>query len=184
MNEKEQKILLANLLNDEYGISNVRCKENKQVNGNGEVSFEWSNITTNTIIEYRDLYEALRNYRGHTEFVKVNRIKYDYVINGTNIVIEYDENQHFTTLRKMTFDYYPNDIILNYDRELWKARCERLNMHDNNPPCRDEQRAFRDAIRDIASFRNGYKLVRIYHGEYDFSKQEDKDRFLSRLRSL
>jgi hypothetical protein len=168
VNAKEQKELLAKILNDIYTKDKVICKQN----GNREVDFEWGNIKESTKIEYRDIYNALCNYRGYTEFAKPGKIKCDYVISD-KIIIEYDEEQHFTKARSITFEYYPKDFKFLFDQNKWKELCDQLNRHDNDPVYRDEQRAFRDAIRDIEAEKNNYKLFRIYNGQYDFNDEKD-----------
>lgn len=173
LNAKEQKELLAKLLNKFYP-NKVNCKQN----GNTEIDFEWGNIKSDTKEKYSEIYNALRDYRGYTEFAKPGKIKCDYVIECIKTIIEYDEDQHFTKAREITFNHYPQDVETTFDKEVWIERCVRLNRHDNDPLYRDEQRAFRDAIRDIEAYKNGYKLFRVYNGEYDFSKEEDVDKFI------
>jgi hypothetical protein len=170
VNAKEQKELLAKVLNECYGKENVICKQN----GNKEVDFEWGNIKESTKTEYSEIYNALCDYRGYTEFAKPGKIKCDYFISsGDKIIIEYDEEQHFTKARSITFEHYPNNFKIRFDKDKWKELCEQLDRHDNVPAYRDEQRAFRDAIRDIEADKNKYKLFRIYNGQYDFNDEKD-----------
>ncbi len=181
LNAKVQKELLAKELNKFFGEENVICKQN----GNTEVDFEWGNIKEDTKVKYSEIYDALCDYRGHTEFAKPGKIKCDYVIGiDTNkIIIEYDEDQHFTKARELTFNHYPKDVKIRFDKDVWIERCRNLNRHDNDPVYRDEQRAFRDAIRDIEAFKNGYVLFRVYNGQYDFSNEEDITKFFWNLKT-
>ncbi len=179
LNAKKQKELLAGALNQCYGKENVICKQN----GNTEVDFDWGNIKEDTKVKYNDIYNALCDYRGHTEFAKPGKIKCDFVIgiNTNKIIIEYDEDQHFTKAREITFIHYPSSAKTRYNKNEWINRCYVLDRHDNDPVYRDEQRAFRDAVRDIEADANGYKLFRIYNGQYDFSNPLDVSCFFEDL---
>jgi len=85
-------------------------------------------------------------------------------------MIEYDERQHFSEARKITLQHYPGSIQLHFSKESWIEACERINAKDNDPFDRDERRAFYDTVRDIEADRNGYKLVRIKHGDYNWEE--------------
>ena len=182
LNAKIQKELLAIALNKHFGVDNVICKQN----GNTEVDFEWGNIKKETKDIYNNIYQALCDYRGNNEFSKPGKIKCDFVvgIETNKIIIEYDEEQHFTKAREITFSYYPEGIKIYFNKNTWITLCNKLNRHDNNPIYRDEQRAFRDAIRDIESYKNGYVLFRVYNGQYDFSNETDVNKFFNDLHNV
>jgi len=50
---------------------------------------------------------------------------------------------------------------LGFDRDKWIERCIKLNRKDNDPPYRDEQRAWYDTIRDFCSSIIGIPVVRL-----------------------
>lgn len=181
VNAKKQKVLLAEVLNNIYSKENVICKQNE----NKEVDFEWGNIKESTKIDHSEIYNSLCEYRGYTDFAKPGKIKCDFFINGSDqkIIIEYDEEQHFSKARSITFDHYPLNVKIRFDKNKWKELSDQLNRHDNDPVYRDEQRAFRDAIRDIEADKNGYILFRIYNGQYDFSAEEDVSKFMFDLKT-
>ena len=101
----------------------------------------------------------LKDYRGYTPFNRNGKIKFDFVIDDCKLIIEYDERQHFSIPRKISLENYPSDIKLFYNKDEWINRCEEIHAQDNDPIYRDEQRAYRDSIRDIEAYKNGYKLL-------------------------
>ena len=63
--------------------------------------------------------------------------------------MEFDESQHFTIPRKFTLEKYPAGLELGFSREKWIMLCKEINAKDNDPPYRDEQRAWYDTLRDF-----------------------------------
>ena len=161
---KSQKIALKKLLDKIFPDYNLIT----------EGRFEWGNVPKNADEVFHYIYEPLHNYRGFTaeQFAKQRAINYDFVINEIKLIIEYDEKQHFSIPRKISLENYPDDIQLNFDKKYWISECERIHARDNDPIYRDEQRAFRDSIRDISAFKNGYTIIRIKHGDYNFEDDQ------------
>ena len=156
----EQKNALQRILNKIFA-GDVVC----------EKVFPWMRTPDKNEAEYRALYETLSQYRGHQHFAKKNMtLRCDFVIEGQKLIIEYDERQHFSEARRLSFSAYAN-IPAFYDRDLWIRACEDIQAHDNQPADRDEGRAYYDSVRDIAAFKNGYRLVRIMHGRIDFEQE-------------
>lgn len=93
------------------------------------------------------------------------KLEFDFFLPSLNIAIEFDEAQHFTLERKLTYSYYPNTRF-NYDIERWEELCSQAKK-DPDPPCRDWQRAFRDAVRDIRAAINEVTLIRLYEPEFN-----------------
>ena len=116
----------------------------------------------------KEIYEVLQNYRGFREFVKSQTLpNCDYFIPDPGIVIEFDESQHFTLARKIALEHYPEELKLGFDREKWVSQCERLNKKDNDPPYRDEQRAWYDTLRDFLPVLKGIKpTIRLYASDF------------------
>lgn len=143
----ENKILEA-LQND--------CKENKS---------RFSTKKKECVCE-EDIYANDDKIKG-----TVRKLEFDFYLPNYNIAIEFDELQHFTHERGITFAHYPEDGF-SYDIERWKKLCE-MKKNDSDPPCRDWQRAFRDAVRDIRARENGISLIRLC--VKDFNKKTFED---------
>ncbi len=120
----------------------------------------------NTTI-YADLslvYQALQKHRGHYEFVKAKRLpRVDFFIPNERTIIEFDESQHFTKLREIALSLYPNKVHYGFSIDRWRKLCRELNKRDNDPPYRDEQRAWYDTLRDfVPQLWETGKTVRLY----------------------
>lgn len=85
----------------------------------------------------------------------------DFVHVESGTVIEVDEFQHFTSHRRMTFDFYPADFPINYDLDEYQGLCQRLAPRADSYRAtkdaigfgsggRQRQRAYYDALRDLA----------------------------------
>lgn len=102
------------------------------------------------------------------------KLSFDFYIPAKNIVIEFDERQHFTLPRAASLRTYPKSITLGFDKEKWVRLCEEINAGDNSPAYRDEQRAFYDSIRDIMAPRTGIKpVIRIYETDVLWEKEKE-----------
>jgi hypothetical protein len=127
--------------------------------------------------EYISIVKALESYRNRTGFKKSNyKLSCDIVLEEFKILFEYDENQHFSKQRGISLENYPKDIILNFDKTHWINSCNKINAKDNDPKSldRDEIRAFYDSVRDIEASKNGYKLIRIKHGDFDWESDQSE----------
>jgi len=96
------------------------------------------------------IYNSLQNYRGFNDFVKAKTLpNVDFFVHAPKMVVEFDESQHFTKPRAISLSHYPDYLQLGFDKDWWIQRCLKLNMRDNDPPYRDEQRAWYDTLRDF-----------------------------------
>jgi hypothetical protein len=97
------------------------------------------------------IYNALVAYRGFDSFVRSNSLpRCDFFVSGSpSFIVEYDERQHFTKPRLITLDRVPAGYKLGFEIAFWRRECERIQARDNDPPYRDEQRAWYDVLRDI-----------------------------------
>jgi hypothetical protein len=96
------------------------------------------------------IFKVLQKHRGHIKFVRAKKLRpCDYYVKSMNCLIEIDESQHFTTPRHLTFQLYPKNYKLGFDKKIWRQRCKDIDRHDNQPPDRDEQRAWLDVLRDL-----------------------------------
>ena len=114
----------------------------------------------------RAIHATLAGFRGHDGFAKAKSLNVDYFVPSENLIVEFDESQHFTEARKIALEQYPDSLDAGFSRSRWRGLCLSLDKHDNDPPYRDEQRAWYDAMRDFYPSENGLKpIVRLYAGE-------------------
>jgi hypothetical protein len=57
---------------------------------------------------------------------------------------------------------------MGFDVKRWQAICDTVRATDNDPPYRDEQRAFYDSVRDLLALENAFVVRRIRHAEFDW----------------
>lgn len=102
------------------------------------------------------IYTALQNHRGFSDFVRASYVDVDFFLPGQNMIVEFDESQHFTEPRKITLSQYPVNLSLGFSLETWMKHCDEILAHDNDPPYRDEQRAWYDTLRDFIPEQTGF----------------------------
>lgn len=119
---------------------------------------------TNIYSDLESVYQVLQKHRGHFEFVKAKKLpRVDFFIPNEKIIIEFDESQHFTEPRGLALGLYPNTKQYGFSVDRWRNLCRDLNKRDNDPPYRDEQRAWYDTLRDFAPQHWGTgKTIRLY----------------------
>lgn len=157
-----QKQAFENLLMRRFGV--VRT----------ESSFDWLVVPDWTSMDgdLMKIAEALAEYRGYREFFSPGtHLHVDYFIPSQNLIIEYDERQHFTIPRAIALSKYPSDLRPGFDKSAWISACAATKATDPEPQYRDEQRAFYDSLRDILGIRNGVTVMRIKHRDYDWSSE-------------
>lgn len=160
----EQKNALQLILN-RYFDCDIVC----------EKTYPWLKTPNEIKGEYKPIYDGLMQLQGDTSFAKKNVVlRCDFVCESKKIIIEYDERQHFSQARYVSLSAYPKDIMLEYDKELWMRACKDIQAKDSSPKNRDEIRAFYDSVRDIECAKHGYRLVRIMHGQFDWSSEDAK----------
>ena len=125
----------------------------------------------------REIYEVLQSYRGFKEFVKAKTLpNCDFFIPNPGFIVEFDESQHFTSHRKIAIEHYPSDLRLGFNRERWSRLCEKINAKDNDPPYRDEQRAWYDTLRDFIPAILGLKpTVRLFAKDFVWCSLDPDD---------
>lgn len=95
------------------------------------------------------------------EFLPTDRTLHcDIFIPKKKLIIEIDERQHFTKLRALSLKAYPASARVDFSIDEWIQRSLSMDVKDNDPPYRDEQRAFLDAMRDLLLPIHGFKPVR------------------------
>jgi len=114
-----------------------------------------------------DIFNLLKEARGFVNFVKAKTLpRCDFFVPTPGFILEFDESQHFTALRKLTLMHYPPDLKLGFSKQAWITLCDRIRAKDNDPFYRDEQRAWYDTVRDFLVTIKGLKpTVRLYSKE-------------------
>jgi hypothetical protein len=117
--------------------------------------------------ELKEILLELQKHRGHKDFVKTPTLpRCDFFVPNLGFIIEFDESQHFTLPRKIALQHYLEEIELGFDRVRWITLCEEINAKDNDPPYRDEQRAWYDTLRDFLPVIKGLEpTVRLHSKE-------------------
>ena len=175
---KECKKRVFEMLEKIYGEGNVFQNYNLHLPSTVEM-LEPAELTD----DLKKIHKKLQQHREYNEFVKSKKLpNVDYYVKD-KFILEYDESQHFTKPRLITLENYPDKLSLGYDKTKWIELCHKLNKKDNDPPFRDEQRAWYDTLRDFAPvFLNIGPTVRIYASDYvwcslDTNKKEDVELF-------
>lgn len=171
---KTQRDHLKNLLEQRFGSVETEAK------------FDWLMVpdreSTDDILN--EIYETLVPICGRKCFSTPGYpLACDFFAPSKNLIIEYDERQHFTIQRAESLSCYPSDLYVGFDIGKWRKSCESIRAVDTDPIYRDEQRAFYDSTRDILAARNGITLIRLKHGDVDWNasnSQYELDRLLSR----
>ncbi|HJH28111.1 MAG TPA: hypothetical protein C5S51_00155, partial [Methanosarcinaceae archaeon] len=172
---KTQKDFLFRLLKQRFGCVVTEAK------------FDWLKVpdrVSNDVV-FDEVYENLSLIRGRKDFTTSNyKLECDYFIPSNNLIIEYDERQHFTIQRANSLAHYPSDLNFNFDKDKWCKACEDIKATDNDPEYRDEQRAFYDSVRDILAARNEITLIRIKDGDYEWDLESGANELNKLINSL
>ena len=114
------------------------------------------------------IYEALQSSRGFKDFVRASSLPAcDYFVPEPGFILEFDESQHFTEHRQLALSQYPSELPMSFDAARWRHLCQQIGARDNEPPFRDEQRAWYDTLRDFLPTVFSLKPTsRLYVSEY------------------
>lgn len=140
-----------------------------------EKKFEWmvSPSLSKSDVVYHRIVGSLLSLANVENFFKPNyQVRCDFFFEQNKLIIEYDERSHFSLARKKTLEAYPEEIKLCFPKQEWIDACSIIKAKDNNPPGRDLGRALFDSVRDIEAFRHGYYLLRIKHGDLDWTADD------------
>lgn len=154
-----------------------RCRKCKNMVGEflrhiyGEVSEQYDLNLPADVEDYKDarfykdlqkIHAALQDHRGFLQFTKARRLPaVDCFVAEPGFIVEFDESQHFTEPRKIALQEYPVALRLGFPKDKWMDRCATLHKKDNDPPYRDEQRAWYDTLRDFGSVLRQIPLIRM-----------------------
>ena len=116
---KKCKAALLISLQDEYGEIIQQWKPGWPCQINDLLSSDLIKSATKRSLE--SVYNSLQEHRGYSEFVGLKKIPAcDYYIPALNRLVEFDESQHFTSPRAVTFKHYPKHLKIGFDkREFW-----------------------------------------------------------------
>jgi hypothetical protein len=116
----------------------------------------------------KDIFSSLKSYRGHDNFIRTTELpRVDFYIPNPGLIVEFDESQHFTSCRKKTLLKYPKTLKTCFDANKWINLCNNINAKDNDPPFRDEQRAWYDTLRDfLPSIKQLKPTLRLYSKDF------------------
>ena len=120
----------------------------------------------------KKIYQKLQNHRNYSNFVRVKKLpNCDYYIPSERLIVEFDESQHFTKPRMISLKNYPisSKLALGFSSRRWQELCTSLDIRDNDPPFRDEQRAWYDTLRDFMPAIKGFRpTVRLYSKDFQW----------------
>lgn len=116
----------------------------------------------------RRICAGLRELRGHRDFIKSAQVpRCDFYISDPSFILEFDESQHFTRPRLVSLSLYPVEFKLGFPLSRWKELCRVIDAKDDDPPDRDERRAWYDTLRDLVPTLHGFNpTVRLYANEF------------------
>lgn len=172
-----------------HGERCPKCKENigkllERIYGKVEQNYKFEVgthledfLNTSCYGKLKEIFEILQNHRGYREFVKAKTLpNCDFFVPNPGFIVEFDESQHFTLPRKITLENCPNELELGFARKRWIALCEKINARDNDPPYRDEQRAWYDTLRDfLPAIKDLKPTVRLFAGDFVWCSLDPAD---------
>jgi hypothetical protein len=118
----------------------------------------------------REIFHALGGDEALLAGARQTLLPNDYFHVPTRTLVEVDELQHFTSARALTLSMYPADAVLGFDLAHYKSLCaehavraDRQYAH-RSARCfgdrgRQRQRAYNDALRDLAAPALGHPGV-------------------------
>ena len=178
------KIRVRKLLERIYGI----CLPNHRFRWPTDPS-SYAGTSINSAL--RDVATVLEKFRGYGigDFVRSEWLSpCDFFVPDPGFIVEFDESQHFTSPRKLALSVYADEQSLGFSTRRWISLCEHHNAKDNDPPFRDEQRAWYDALRDLVPSLKGMEpTVRLYARDLawcslDPDNRHDQQRFSALIR--
>lgn len=127
--------------------------------------------------QLKKIKNQLEQHRGFKDFVKVSTLpRCDFFVQNPGILFEFDESQHFSIPRKISLQNYPSNLKLGYSAQKWISLCNKIKAKDNNPPYRDEQRAWYDVLRDFLPQINNLKpTVRLFSKDMKWCSLNPKE---------
>ena len=131
--------------------------------------------------------EILQQLRGYSNFIRTDQMPpCDYYLPDPGFIVEFDESQHFTRPRMATLGAYPPELKVGFSIAQWLDLCRQIAAEDNDPPDRDERRAWYDTLRDLVpTLHEFHPTVRLYSEAYRWcSLNQDSKMDLEVFRSF
>ena len=128
--------------------------------------------------ELKAIFLELQKHRGYEDFIRTPTLPLcDFFVPNPGFIVEFDESQHFTLSRKISLQNYPQNLKLGFSFTKWIILCKKINAKNNDPPFRDEQRAWYDTLRDfLPEIIKGLKsTVRLYSKEMQWCSLNPKN---------
>jgi len=132
---------------------------------------------------------ALEEFRGYRDFIKSPQVPpCDFYVSDPAFILEFDESQHFTHARLVALSLYPPQAKVGFPVARWQELCRLIDARDDDPPDRDERRAWYDTLRDLVPALHGLKpTVRVYANEFHWcslnsGSAEDREKLRSILK--
>ena len=108
------------------------------------------------------IFDALGGHDEEQAAKRLTSLPGDFFHEPTGTFIEIDEFQHFTTHRRRALELYPASAPLGFDRDSYLALCDELASRADKYRAskaavgfgdggRQRQRAYHDALRDLAA---------------------------------
>lgn len=125
------------------------------------------------------IFDALDGDRAAQQAKSMTSLPGDFVHEPTGTFIEVDESQHFTTYRLRSLDLYPPDTPLGFDLDEYRALSAQWSPKSDKYRAnkaavgfgdggRQRQRAYHDALRDLAAPAMGHPpVIRVAAPERD-----------------
>ena len=121
------------------------------------------------------IFSLLKGDKQANQTKRTTKLKCDAYFGGqNNFIFEFDEYQHFSSLRLKTLELYPTDLELYFSIDQWKKSCSiykdkadeyrkaKTTVDFNFVGGRTAQRAYLDCFRDLLPEINGLRpTVRI-----------------------
>lgn len=162
---KDCKRVIKELLQKNYG----HVEQNYHL-ACGARPEDYANTTCHAALS--EIFAALQQHRAFVDFVRAKALSpSDFFVPDPGFLVEFDESQHFTELRHVALRHYPSDLSFGFDLPKWMNRCRELRSTDNDPPYRDEQRAWYDTLRDFAPHVHGMPpTLRLDASEFEWCR--------------
>lgn len=133
------------------------------------------------------IHQALQGLRGYKDFIRAEQMPpCDYYIPDLGLIVEFDERQHFTRPRRVALSSYPPELKVGFSIAQWLELCRRIDAVDDDPPDRDERRAWYDSLRDLVPTLHGFQpTARLYSEAFRWcALSQDSEKDLGTFRSL
>ena len=108
------------------------------------------------------IFDALGGHLDEQAGKRLTPLRGDFRHAESGTLIEIDESQHFTSHRLVTLELYPDDVPLGFDIQNYKDLCREWASRSDRYRAskaavgfgdggRQRQRAYHDALRDLAT---------------------------------